>query len=92
MDLELSAVDGPYPEFGRLIQKALRVNQPLASVISTRLACRLLGASHETISSMASGHRPSRSLVIEFARAMKVNVNDLLTAAEYPLLGKKAEV
>ncbi len=90
MELDDAPVDGPYPQLAKIVQLALRKNRTDAGKISTRMACRKMGMSHDTIAGMARGHRPARSLVIEFAQGMGIPVNDLLAAADYPLVERKA--
>ena len=89
MDFSDAEPDGPYPELARLIKGIIRQSQPRGGTLSTRPVCRKLGLSHETIVNMVSGYRPSRSLLIEFGEGMRVSVNDLLKAADYPLVRER---
>ena len=90
VEIDNSLVGGPYPALALIIRKVLRMNRPDAEQDSTRMACRKLGMSHDTIAGMAHGHRPARSLVIEFAQGMGIPVNELLAASDYPLVERQA--
>jgi hypothetical protein len=56
---------------------------------STREGWRLTGVSHTTISGMRHGDRPGMAKVVDFARGLGGDVNELLRAYGYPEIAER---
>ncbi len=85
-----ATIDGRHPKVAHAVREILRHNDSQER-LSVRDAARKTGLSHATIANMARGDRPSAGLLIQFAQGMKADINDLLAAADYPLLEGAAD-